>query len=169
MGAFTSHDLIPVFEAEYARAGRYHFAPVPVIQPRPRLVGDGPASWAVYLMMARPRNREFATWGCLPGYYPSRTDRTGICAGAKPLDLMRTLVRHYSRPGELVVDTHAGGGTLLLAALIEGRRAIGSEKDVERHAKAFARVSRPFTPTLFHDEYPMLGQEEMFADTELAR
>jgi hypothetical protein len=65
IGAMTSHDLIPAWEAAYKLAKLHPFAPVPIIQKRPRLVGDGPSSWAVYFMVARPRNREFATWGCL--------------------------------------------------------------------------------------------------------
>jgi hypothetical protein len=60
--AMTSHDLIPSWEGAYRDAGLLPFAPVPIIQKRPRLVGDGPSSWAVYLMVARPRNRDFATW-----------------------------------------------------------------------------------------------------------
>ena len=46
----TSHDLIPAYERAYASAGLYSFSPVVVIQKRPRLVGDGPSSWAVFMM-----------------------------------------------------------------------------------------------------------------------
>lgn len=42
----------------------------------------------------------------------------------KPDDLLRWLVRSYSRPGETVVDPYAGSGTTERAALAEGRRAI---------------------------------------------
>lgn len=39
------------------------------------------------------------------------------------------LHRDYTRPGQVVLDTHAGWGTTLLAAMLEGRRAIGAEVD----------------------------------------
>lgn len=43
----------------------------------------------------------------------------------KPVDLLRWLVRSYSRPGEIVVDPFAGSGSSGVAALAEGRRFQG--------------------------------------------
>lgn len=154
--AMTSDDLAPVYRAEYEHHGLYSFAPVPIIQQRPRLTGDGPASWTVWLMVARPRSRQFATWGCLPGAYISHCEKHGAVAGAKPLDLMRSIVRDYSRPGDLVCDPCAGGGTTLLASLWEGRRAIGAELNAETHAKATSRLSSAAIPVrpLLDDRQP---------------
>jgi hypothetical protein len=144
--AMTSDDLAPVYREEYERHGRYSFTPVPIIQKRPRLVGDGPASWTVWLMVARPRSREFATWGCLPGAYQSHCEKNGAVAGAKPLDLMRAIVRDYSRQGDIVCDPCAGGGTTLLAALFEGRLAVGSEREETTHANATKRLIETAVP-----------------------
>jgi hypothetical protein len=147
--AMTSHDLIPAWEAAYNAAGLYSFPPVVIIQKRPRLVGDGPSSWAVYLMVARPRTRHMATWGCLPGAYLSSTVKGSGIAGTKPADLMRAIVRDYSRPGDLVCDPFVGSGTTAVAALSEGRRFVGSEMDAKHHAIATARLARGYTPDLF--------------------
>lgn len=149
MVSMTSHDLIPAWEQAYERAGRLAFAPVPIIQKRPRLVGDGPSSWAVYAMVSRPRTRAMATWGCLPGAYEAPTVKDAGLAGAKPIDLMRAIVRDYSRPGDLVCDPFVGSGTTLLAAVMEGRRAVGSEQKREHYDIAAARLSRGYTPTMF--------------------
>ena len=140
VACMTSHDLIPAWEQAYSDAGRLAFAPVPILQDRVRMGGDGPASGAIYLMVARPRRREFLSWGALPGWYKAGTDRNGHIGG-KPLDLMQALVRDYSRPGDLVCDPCAGGGTTLLAAVQTGRRAIGSELDPITHAKATKRLA----------------------------
>jgi DNA modification methylase len=61
--------------------------------------------------------------------------------GAKPLDLMRAIVRDYARPDDLVCDPCSGGATTLIASVIEGRRAIGSELDPVTHAKALNRIA----------------------------
>lgn len=158
--AMTSDDLAPAYQAAYAEAGLYPFAPVPIIQPRPRLVGDGPASWTVWLMVARPRTREFATWGCLPGAYQSHCEKAGVVAGAKPLDLMRAIVRDYSRPHDVICDPCAGGATTLLAALHEGRRAMGSEVNATTYEAARKRLSSaavPVRPLFFDQPREQLG------------
>ena len=140
MACMTSDDLIPAWRAAYADAGRYDFAPVPILQDRVRMGGDGPASAAVYLMVARPRSRQFQRCGALPGWYKAGTERDGHIGG-KPVDLMRALIRDYSRPGDLVCDPCAGGGTTLLAAVQTGRRAVGAEMDPQTHAKAVQRLA----------------------------
>jgi site-specific DNA-methyltransferase (adenine-specific) len=148
----TSHDLIPHFEAAYAAAGLYSFSPVVIVQKRPRLLGDGPSNWSVYLMVARPRNVLFSRWGCLPGAYFSTTAKVAGIAGAKPLDLMRAIVRDYSRPGNLVCDPFAGSGTTALACESEGRRCITSEADPATFAIARARLEVGVTRDMFTTE-----------------
>jgi site-specific DNA-methyltransferase (adenine-specific) len=140
MACMTSHDLFGSYEGAYRANGRYAFAPVGIIQKRPRLLGDGPSSWLVHLAVSRPRNVEFARWGCLPGTYEANTCRDTKIAGAKPVDLMRAIVRDYSRPGDLVCDPCAGGGSTLIAAVMEGRRAIGCEMDEGRFEIARKRL-----------------------------
>lgn len=140
MAAMTSDDLIGHWREAYQRAGRYHFAPVPIVQHRPRLTGDGPGSCAVYLMVARPKNREFATWGSLPGWYHADVERHGRYGG-KPLPLMRAIVADYSRAGNIVCDPFAGHGTTLLAAHMLGRNALGAEADPAVAARAEARLA----------------------------
>ena len=46
-----------------------------------------------------------------------------------PVPVLEAFVRCYSRPGELVVDPFAGGGTCLKVADALGRRAIGYDID----------------------------------------
>jgi hypothetical protein len=159
LACMTSHDLGPAYERASESAGRLSFPPVPccISGMTARLQGDGPSSWVVRLMVSRPRS---AVWlaerkrrrdergdpKALPGFYAGpREEQEHI--GGKPLWLMRAIVRDYSEPGDLVCDPCAGGGTTLLAAVIEGRRAIGAERDPETFAKAVARLRRGYTPT----------------------
>ncbi len=147
MACMTSDDLIGHYREAYRAAGRFSFAPVPILQHRVRLGGDGPGSGTVYLMVARPKRREFLSWGSLPCWYTPKGAPAGNGhIGGKPLDLMRAIVRDYSRPGDLVCDPCSGGGTTLLAAAILGRRSVGAESDPETHAKAMERFGRGWTP-----------------------
>lgn len=47
----------------------------------------------------------------------------------KPVPLLRTLIESSSRHDELVLDPFAGSASTLVAALLEGRRAVGIEID----------------------------------------
>lgn len=131
-------------------AGRYAFRALPVLQQQPRVTGDGPAQHGHYLHVARPRKRRFLSWGSLPGWYKAKRDGS-IVRGGKPLALMRAIVRDYSRPGDLVCDPCAGGATTLLAAAMEGRRAIGAEMDPPTFDLAVKRLSEGWTVDMFAD------------------
>ena len=129
--SITDHVLVRAWESYLAFSGRYVFAPVPYVAPgsRIRLSGDGPSSWTCWIVVARPRNREFASWGTLPGAYvlPGGHGGNLPVVGGKPMWLMQRLVEDYSRPGDLVCDPCCGAGTTLVAALRSGRRAIGGD------------------------------------------
>lgn len=139
MCCFTSHDLIPYWELAYGRANRYAFAPVGIIQKVPRLSGDGPANWMRYLMVARPKNVEFARWGSLPGAYNTLPVRGAPIRGVKSVELMSAIINDYSIPGSTVCDPCAGYGSTRIAAALTGRKFIGAEVDAELCALANAR------------------------------
>ena len=147
MISITDHVLAQVWAEAMESTGRYVFAPIPWVAPgsRVRLAGDGPSSWACWIIVGRPRTgedrngRPFSKWGTLPGAYVVTQER-GIVVGNKPLTLMAQLVDDYSRPGDTICDPCAGGGTTLLAARKLGRDAIGSELNPETHHKASMRL-----------------------------
>lgn len=162
---FTSHDLCGDYDDAFRAAGRMTFQPLPFLSPgsRVRLSGDGPSSWTCWIMVARPRNQEFQRWGTLPGGYVVPMDKplgAGVeristtIVGAKPIRLMRAIVRDYSRPGDLVVDPFCGSGTTAVACASEGRRCITSEMDPKTHAIAAKRIARGHTVDMFAGEAP---------------
>ena len=136
------------------------FHPLPCVVPgmSVRLCGDGPSSWATYLNVARPKN--LSKWGTLRGaYHGGQGERAHI--GGKPMWLMRQIVCDYSRPGDLIADPFAGSGTTLLAAAIEGRRAIGAECDPNTYDLAVKRLSKGYTPRLIPDALPKPHQGDL--------
>ncbi|MEM9073924.1 MAG: DNA methyltransferase [Myxococcota bacterium] len=82
--------------------------------------------------------------------------------GGKLMAPMRLLVRDYSELDDLICDPCAGGGTTLLAAAIEGRRAIGAELDPATFEKAVARLSKGYTPSIFQAVSAPVEQVDMF-------
>lgn len=143
--AMTSHDLVPAWEEALGRAGRYVFAPLPCVirGMTVRRCGDGPSSWTVWLIVARPRTRAFARWGTLPGAYVTGTGarlpgEAKRSVSRKPLELVSAIVRDYSRAEDRVCDPCAGLGTTLLAARALARPCVGAEVEPSTHASAAA-------------------------------
>lgn len=156
IAALTDSELWPYWIAHSKAAGRTNFAPVSCVLRgmNVRLAGDGPSNWSIHLAVARLKS--ISKWGTLPGAYvgnpfdpgenTAKASRRQSVVGAKPAWLMRQIVRDYSRKGELVCDPCAGGGTTLLAAAMEGRRAIGAEIDPKTFALAVKRLEAGYTP-----------------------
>jgi len=142
----TDHLLAPVFSAALEEAGRYVFSPLACVDPgsRVRLAGDGPSQWSCWLIVSRPRSREWASWGTLRGAYVrgSRPAEKLAITGGKPLWLMQDILSDYTRPGDLVVDPYCGSGTTAIASHRLGRSCITSEQDPATHAMARARIDR---------------------------
>lgn len=154
MVALTSHDLVPAWERAHREVGRLCFAPVACVMRGMsfRKQGDGPASWTVYAMVARPRAKRFmGGWACAGAYVGPASSEAGGGRG-KPSWLMSALVRDYSRAGDLVCDAFAGYGGTLAAALSLGRRAIGAEVDAAAYTEAMRRLARPLQVDLFTDD-----------------
>lgn len=140
--------LCPVWREAFEDIGLCSFAPVPCVirGMTVRLSGDGPSSWTVYLNVARPKTHK--KWGTLRGAYITNPARDGHIGG-KPLELMNAIIRDYSKPNDLICDPCAGGATTLIAAVSQGRRAVGCEMDAETYAKAKARIDAGYTQDMF--------------------
>lgn len=149
----SDSELCAAWRAAFEASGLTGFQPLPIVIPgmSVRMSGDGPSSWAIYANVARPK--KLSKWGTLPGAYRGpQGEREHI--GGKPEWLMRALVRDYSRLGDLVCDPCAGAGTTLVAARIEGRRAVGAEICAETFGLAHDRLQRGWTPLLPFMEPP---------------
>ena len=59
----------------------------------------------------------------------------------KPVELMRWLVRLVTPRGGVVLDPFTGSGTTGVAAMLEGFRFVGIEREPEYHAIATARIN----------------------------
>jgi site-specific DNA-methyltransferase (adenine-specific) len=176
IASLTDSELYPAWRDAMSAADRYVFAPIPCVQVgmNVRLAGDGPSNWTCWLVVSRPASLH--KWGTLRGAYvgnpfdhgensATSSRRTGV-VGSKPVWLMRSLIRDYTRPGDLVCDPCAGGSTTLLAAAMEGRRAIGAEAVREHFDISIKRLSKGYTRTMFADQTKPLEQTSLLIDEE---
>lgn len=96
-------------------------------------------------------------------FYCAKASRADRGAGnvhptVKPTDLMRYLCRLVTPPGGVVLDPFAGSGSTGKAAVLEGFRFLGIEREAEyveiaraRIASAEAKAGAPKQATLFQE------------------
>lgn len=167
--SLTDHALAPAWEAAMAAAYRYTFSPLACVESgsRVRLGGDGPSQWSTWLVVSRPRSREWQSWGTLPGAYVGGSEKKAV-TGGKPLWLMRAIVGDYSAPGDIVCDPCMGAGTTLVAAVQLGRFGLGCEPDAGRFGMACKRLetARPQLRMRLDDVETVTGKQSALALTE---
>ena len=78
--------------------------------------------------------------------------------GKKPHDAIRQYIRHFSRPGELVLDPFCGSGGTALAAMLEGRTAIALDR-----SPAAVFIARNYCTAIDPDEVQRATEELMAA------
>ncbi len=167
--SITDDVLAPIWGAEFEAADRYRFAPLPLVETgsRVRMTGDGSACWTCWVVTARPRTREFASWGALPGAYIYPGERkinskggTDRIVGGKALRAMIDIVNDYSKEDTIVVDPFCGAATTGKACLRVNRKFIGIEKDTDR-AKLSADIID--AESRFSTRYSSnIGQQTLF-------
>ena len=74
--------------------------------------------------------------------YPSTRDATsgGFHPTEKPIALYKWLLSNYAEKGDLILDTHVGSASSLIACEEMGFDYVGFEIDPEYYAKAKARL-----------------------------
>lgn len=75
-------------------------------------------------------------------FVPTEGDKDRVHPTQKPVALMAYLIRTYTNEGETVLDFTCGSGTTGVAAIREGRRFIGVEKDPKYFDIAVERIER---------------------------
>jgi site-specific DNA-methyltransferase (adenine-specific) len=68
---------------------------------------------------------------------------TGLHPTQKPVALFEYLIRTYTNPGELVLDSCIGSGTTAIACIRSGRHYIGFEKDPHYFETCQKRIHAP--------------------------
>lgn len=139
------HHLAPGIQKNLEALGRYVFAPLPFFAPgsRTRLGGDGPASWTIWIMVARTKAQ--CNWGTLPGGYVAGKgwrDRTHM--GGKPVHLMDRIVGDYSKAENIVLDPFMGSGTTGVSCANLGRKFIGIEIERKYFDIACERITAAY-------------------------
>jgi SAM-dependent methyltransferase len=111
----TFERLVPILHADESKIP---WKPLLVFAKAPLITSDD----LPYLMQGAGREKEFH-W----------------CQ--QPVKELREIIRSVTNPGDLILDPCCGSGTTLLAARLEGRRAIGIEIDEHTYRVARRRLA----------------------------
>lgn len=123
-GVWVKTDPMPQMQGDRPGSGVENFG----LFHAPRRVGDGHMRW---------------NGGGLPLIYKGPSKERGITRVhpcQKPVWLLEALIRHFTAPGDLVVDRYCGSGTTGVAAKRLGRRFVGWEAIHDNAAVARSRI-----------------------------
>ena len=160
--SFTDEDLISAFERlgqltkgwvvstmDYNHAFRFEDNPPAGLRQlrigvwvkenaTPQISGDRPAQgWEAISYLHRDDLRPSWNGGGHHGNYVSNIPKSYGHPTPKLLRMFEDFVSRFSNPDEIVLDPFAGGGTTLLAARNQGRKAVGIEID-EKYCEIIA-------------------------------
>lgn len=111
---------------------------------QPQLTGDRPGVGYETIVIAHPPGRKRWNGGGRTAVWTYNKSDVSGCAHVhttqKPIALMTALVRDFTDHGETILDPFAGSGTTGVAAIQNGRRFIGWERDERYHAVASKRL-----------------------------
>ncbi len=111
---------------------------------QPQLTGDRPGVGYETIVIAHPPGRKRWNGGGRTAVWTYNKSDVAGCAHVhttqKPIALMTALVRDFTDYGETILDPFAGSGTTGVAAIQNGRRFIGWERDERYHAVASKRL-----------------------------
>ena len=71
-----------------------------------------------------------------------RNEEKRICATQKPIELYEWILRNYAKSGDLILDTHVGSGSSLIAYDLHGHNCVGYELDKEQFERTSLRLER---------------------------
>jgi site-specific DNA-methyltransferase (adenine-specific) len=111
----------------------------------PQMTGDRPGMGYESIVAAHAEGKSRWNAGGKVGVYTFSKQPDGRLTGndhptMKPLPLMQALTLDFTDPGETILDPFAGSGTTGVAAIRNGRRFIGWEKDPRYHEIARKRL-----------------------------
>lgn len=86
--------------------------------------------------------------GMESGFAPGGCGSANIHPTQKPVKLYQWLLRTFAKPGQRVLDTHLGGGSIAIAARSYGCPLVASEIDGDYLRDAIARIERDFAQGL---------------------
>lgn len=133
-----------------------YFRPMIWVKPdaKPNFSGTGPGIGheTIASFWCGPERQTWNGGGKVGVFYHVKSHRIGDKENrhptAKPVSLMKELVRLFTNPGDIVFDPFMGGGSTGVAALELGRRFIGIERNPEYFAEADRRLREAATPNL---------------------
>jgi site-specific DNA-methyltransferase (adenine-specific) len=106
------------------------------------------------------RNFRFQWSGMLQGNMKNKESR--IHPTQKPVALYKWLLSRYAKQGELILDTHGGSGSIVIACHDLGHPIIWVEKDADYFRDAVARYKTHASQAVLFEPVEIMKEQKLF-------
>ena len=103
---------------------------------------DGELAWTSFLSVLKKASVRY------DGFIGADTSR--IHPTQKPVKLYDWLLRNYAKPGDKILDTHLGSGSIAIACHYAGHHLTACELDADYYAAACERIERETAQLAFN-------------------
>ena len=136
-------------DLRYLRAGVWHKPDA-----CPQFTGDRPGQSTESVVIGHAQGRTSWNGGGLHAHwsYPVRDGCTRIHPTQKPVALLERLLELFTSPGELILDPFSGSASSGVAAIRQGRRWVGWERDADYFEASRRRLEATREQT--HFQFP---------------
>lgn len=116
--------------------------------------GDGELAWTSFLNVIRETR---IIWDGFRG-----SDGNKIHPTQKPVSLYKWLISRYAKQGELILDTHGGSGSIVIACHDLGHPIIWVEKDAGYYCDAVARYKTHALQAVLFEPVEIMKEQKLF-------
>lgn len=131
-----------------------------ITNPNNHTHSDGEMAWTSFNSITRMVSIDWIGFGYI------NSGEKKIHTSQKPVALYKWLLSRYAKPAELILDTHGGSGSIVIACHDLGHPIIWVEKDADYFRDAVARYKTHASQAVLFEPVEIMKEQKLFEEKQ---